>query len=265
MLDATMDLLFSVFITISLYLWFPILLILIDRKFSKHFLWGITICNAIIMFSIKTFFLFYIYGSSSPNISPALFWSFIGYILMRKRILKDTNLSDDDPVQSCTETAPSAVFPEEKSSFASTGLKCKFFNKSFIFLGAVLFLICVFFLSQYNQLYAQIHSMEDTIQAMQSTIETTSKSLAKLQNLQNKLEDNFVLLNSKNNTYHKLSCDSVSSSGMQLVTFQEAFSSRAMAADCCYNATERSIYNKSRKSSIREEFERKYGFSTDGF
>ena len=104
----------SIFLTIVVYLFIPVTLILIGKSFSKRALFTISLLNAIIMFLIKNFICYVLLGDFSTNSTPAFFWSFIGYELMKHRILFQKETSE--PPEKETDLSPNKNYQHKNIS-----------------------------------------------------------------------------------------------------------------------------------------------------
>lgn len=104
----------SIFLTVAVYLFIPVTLILIGKPFSKRTLFTVSLLNAIIMFLLKNFVCYVLLGDFSTNSTPAFFWSFIGYELMKRRILFQKETSE--PPEKETDLSPNENYQHENIS-----------------------------------------------------------------------------------------------------------------------------------------------------
>ena len=89
-------LLLDLALTICIYLFVPILLLIMQKKYSRKVLKRIVIINGICGYIIFMV-LFAIIGSSDiPNVPAAFFWSYIGYAILKRRCITDNDYYKED-------------------------------------------------------------------------------------------------------------------------------------------------------------------------
>ena len=96
-----MQIFFSFAITIFVYLFVPVVIILTGKKFKLKTLKIIGVANWFLCFILFSLCLYIIEPGRTANPSPAMIWSLVGYYLMKKRciLVDDDTLSDSSPVK----------------------------------------------------------------------------------------------------------------------------------------------------------------------
>ena len=100
---SSLEILFSILITLVSYLLIPIFVMLSRKKFKNRTLVLISFVNGCLIFIILNVLRFITHQELSSNTSPAFTWSMIAYFLMRKFNLQKSANSDVSSRSSANE------------------------------------------------------------------------------------------------------------------------------------------------------------------
>ena len=239
-----LELTIPVFLTLIGYLWIPALFIIIGKKFSKQILIMIAITNAIIMYLIFNFACYVLYGYYSADLTPALLWGYIGYYLMKCRILKEASL-DMVPKQSPLLSEPASISASPKPK------KGGFPWPTIILLNCLICFGCVAYILFQHGIITQL---SEDISSIQEKVSSNEEQLSGIQETINLFESNLIQIDPESRVYHKLSSKHAVKDSSYLGLLRDAYASGYSPCSTCYYGYLDNDY--------RKEFEQIYGINT---
>lgn len=239
------------FLTLIGYLWIPALFIIIGKKFSKRTLIIIAVTNTVIMYLIFNFTCYILYDYYSANLTPALLWGYIGYYLMKRRILKEAppNLLDSSDV---IYPKPNTLSPEPTSVSAPSKQKKNSFPLSIVvLLNCLACFGCVSYI-----LFQQgtIIQLSENISTLQEKVSSSEEQLSELHESLDLFESNLIQIDPESRVYHKLSSKHTVKDSSYLGLLRDAYASGYSPCSNCYYGY--------LDNNFRKEFEQRYGINT---
>lgn len=226
-----MQLIFSLFLTAMIYLTIPVIFVLVNRPLKNITIITISIINMLIGIFFASLLFSLLSGSLSGGHSGgSLFWTFIGYVMMKKRLLysSSNNVSeketDDLHCESKAENNISNKTPNNTKPTNPHVSKSKFHHILISILSILLFTSILFSIHVHQDYMQEVKEKQNLSQRI-SQLELAIDNISQSNNELEKLCYNYhslVDLYSKNlcdaNNDLKMQSDVLKESGIDLYT-----------------------------------------------